>query len=66
MEAFIKTHTRIETSDTETLRHLSLVTGGPHEGANISLVQHSMFAKLGGIIQSTQRQLISECRAMRE
>jgi hypothetical protein len=52
VEAFIKTHTRVETSDAETLQHLSLVTGGPHEGANISLVQHSMFAKLGGIIQA--------------
>ena len=59
VEAFVKTHTRIDTSDEETLQHLSLVTGGPHEGANISLVQHSMFAKLGGIIQSTQRQLIT-------
>jgi len=59
VEAFIKTHTRVETTDTETIQHLSLVTGGPHEGANISLVQHSMFAKLGGIIQSTQRQLVT-------
>ena len=59
VEAFIKTHTRIESSDEETLQHLSLVTGGPHEGANVSLVQHSMFAKLGGIIRSTQRQLLT-------
>ncbi|EKX49685.1 hypothetical protein GUITHDRAFT_162074 [Guillardia theta CCMP2712] len=60
VEAFIKTHAKVETeSDEETMQHLSFITGGPHEGANISLVQHSMFAKLGSIIQSTQRQLFT-------
>ena len=59
VEAFIKTHARLETSDEATLQQLSFVTGGPHEGANISLVQHSMFAKLGHLIQSTQRQVIT-------
>jgi len=59
VEAFIRSHTSIASTDEETLQHLSLVTGGPHEGANISLVQHSMFAKLGAIIETTQRQLFT-------
>jgi len=59
VEGFMRTHTSVAASDEETVQHLSLVTGGPHEGANISLVQHSMFAKLGAIIETTQRHLFT-------
>jgi hypothetical protein len=59
VEAFLKTHHTLHTSDEATLEQLAFVSGGPHEGANISLVQHSMFAKLGGLIQSVQRQVFT-------
>ena len=59
--AFINTHKKVELDQTDdaTLRQLAFVTGGPHEGANMSLVQRSMFAKVGALIETTQRQLIT-------
>ncbi len=35
------------------------MTGGPHEGANVSLVQRAVFARLGALIESAQRQLVT-------
>jgi len=63
VEAFVRAHTRIEDEDEALLNQLSFVTGGPHEGANISLVQHSMFARLSSIIETTQRQLFTPSAA---
>ncbi|KAJ1478175.1 hypothetical protein T484DRAFT_1818501, partial [Baffinella frigidus] len=63
VEAFVRTHTKVEDKDQALLNQLSFVTGGPHEGANVSLVQRSMFAKLGSIIETTQRQLFTPSAA---
>jgi len=59
VEAFLRSHTRVEDKDEATLAHLSFITGGPHEGANLSAVRRAALARVGALIEGTQRQLIT-------